>query len=175
VWSFTTLGPRRTQSVNVGLEGTEPFHWSGDMATLPVLVNEVFGNRMGGAQQSTARIDALGNWLFAMQAPRSLRAPEDAAAQRGKHLFESREVQCNSCHTGSALTNNKTVDVGTGEPMQVPTLVGIAYRAPFIHNGCAATLRDRFDPSCGGGDRHGKTSHLSADQIDDLVAYLETL
>lgn len=37
------------------------------------------------------------------------------------------------------------------------------------------TLRERFDPSCGGGDRHGLTSHLSGNQIDDLVSYLETL
>jgi cytochrome c peroxidase len=59
--------------------------------------------------------------------------------------------------------------------MQVPSLIGVAYRAPFIHTGCAATLRDRFDPSCGGGDKHGHTSQLDGGQIDDLVAYLETL
>jgi hypothetical protein len=57
----------------------------------------------------------------------------------------------------------------------VPSLVGIGYRAPFIHDGCAATLRDRFDPKCGGGDLHGKTSGLTEEQIGDLVAYLETL
>ena len=44
-----------------------------------------------------------------------------------------------------------------------------------MHDGCAATLRDRFNPACGGGDRHGVTSQLSSAQIDDLVAYLQTL
>jgi mono/diheme cytochrome c family protein len=175
VWNFTTLGPRRTQSINVGLEGTEPFHWSGDMADLPMLVSEVFVGRMGGVNQSVARVDALAGWMFEQRAPRSLRASDDPAAERGKHLFESDEVACASCHSGSVLTNNKTVDVGTGEPLQVPSLVGIAYRAPFIHTGCAQTLRDRFDPECGGGDKHGKTSQLDDAQLDDLVAYLETL
>jgi hypothetical protein len=43
-----------------------------------------------------------------------------------------------------------------------------------MHEGCAATLADRFG-ACGGGDAHGKTSHLTAEQRADLVAYLETL
>lgn len=175
VWNFDTLGPRRTQSVNVGLEGTEPFHWSGDMRDLPMIMSEVFVGRMGGVNQSTARVDALAGWLFDQRAPQALRDADDAAAQRGKHLFESDEVACASCHSGSALTNNKTVDVGTGEPLQVPSLVGIAYRAPFIHDGCAQTLRDRFDPECGGGDKHGRTSQLDEAELDDLVAYLESL
>jgi hypothetical protein len=43
-----------------------------------------------------------------------------------------------------------------------------------MHEGCAATLADRFG-ACSGGDAHGKTSHLTAEQRPDLVAYLETL
>ena len=45
-----------------------------------------------------------------------------------------------------------------------------------MHNGCAATLEERFARAeCGGGDLHGKTSHLAPDQLSDLVAYLEIL
>ena len=43
-----------------------------------------------------------------------------------------------------------------------------------MHDGCAATLRDRFNPACG-GDRHGVTAQLISGQIDDLVAYLSSL
>ena len=64
---------------------------------------------------------------------------------------------------------------GTGQAFQVPTLVNIAARAPFMHDGCAPTLHDRFNAACGGGDAHGVTSQLSQSDIDDLVAYLETL
>jgi CxxC motif-containing protein (DUF1111 family) len=83
---------------------------------------------------------------------------------------------CASCHLGAHLTNNQASDVGTGKAFQVPSLLRIGLRAPFMHDGCATTLKDRFlNTACGGGDRHGKTSHLSEAQIDDLVAYLESL
>ena len=66
------------------------------------------------------------------------------------------------------------VDVGTGGKLQVPSLRGVSLRAPYMHDGCAPTLHDRFG-ACGGGDKHGVTSGLSPSQIDDLVAYLTTL
>jgi len=31
--------------------------------------------------------------------------------------------------------NNTTIDVGTGQPLQVPSLRGVSWRAPFMHNG----------------------------------------
>ena len=159
VWHSAGVGARRTQSLNVGLEGTAPFHWSGDQADVPALMEEVFVVRMGGVHASPERIDALENWLYELQPlPPHARA-DDEAALRGKALFEG-EAECSSCHSGSKFTNNKTVDVGTGEPLQVPSLVGVGYRAPLIHTGCAATLRDRFDPPCG-GDKHGKTAQLA--------------
>jgi hypothetical protein len=175
VWNFSDNGARRTQSVNIGLEGTAPFHWAGDLKDLATLMDTVFVGRMGGAQQAPERVDALAGWLFAQQPPARLRAADDESALRGKHLFESKDVGCADCHNGQKLTNNKTVDVGTGSLLQVPSLIGIAFRAPFIHTGCAATLRDRFDPACGGGDKHGHTSGLSDNDIGDIVAYLETL
>jgi hypothetical protein len=50
----------------------------------------------------------------------------------------------------------------------------VRWRAPYLHDGCAATLADRFG-ACGGGDRHGATSTLSSAELADLIAYLETL
>jgi hypothetical protein len=66
------------------------------------------------------------------------------------------------------------VDVGTGGSFKVPSLIGLAYTSPYLHNGCAATLADRFG-SCGGGDQHGITSTLSSSQLSDLMAYLDSL
>jgi hypothetical protein len=57
----------------------------------------------------------------------------------------------------------------------VPSLRGVSWRAPYMHDGCAPTLRDRFTPSCGGGDRHAVTSVLGEGDITDLIAYLDTL
>lgn len=75
---------------------------------------------------------------------------------------------------GALLTTNLSLDVGTGKPFQGPALRDIASRAPICTT--AAPRRcARFDADCGGGDRRGETSHLTATEIDDLVAYLEAL
>jgi hypothetical protein len=177
-WLFSGIGARRTQAVNIGLEGTAPFHWDGELHDLGALMEEVFVGRMGGVHQSHERLGALSGWLFAQKPPAPIVAPGDPAAERGKALFESADVGCTGCHGGTSLTDNRSYDVGTGERagerMQVPSLRGVGYRAPFIHTGCAETLRDRFDPSCG-GDKHGNTAQLNGDEIGDLVAYLRSL
>ena len=173
VWHFVDQGPRRTQSMQVGLGGTAPFHWVGDMTDLRTLMEHVFVGRMGGVHQSGARMGALEAWVNALKPPVPLRDGADPAALRGKDVFFS-DAECGKCHTGIKFTNNQTVDVGTGLALQVPSLVGIAYRGPWIHTGCAATLEDRFDPACG-GDKHGRIDELTPAQRGDLVAYLESL
>ena len=77
---------------------------------------------------------------------------------------------------GTLLTNNATVDVGTGAAFQVPSLRGVSWRAPLMHDGCATTLTDRFtSAACGGGDKHGVTSGLTDAALGDLVVYLQSL
>lgn len=177
VWNFAPIGPRRTQSLRGGILATAPFHWDGDMTDMKKLMRDVFTGRMSGENLSDAQMTAVASWLDAQPVvPRSLTRDAQAVA-RGKSLFEDATVACASCHSGDHLTNNQSVSVGTGGSFQVPSLLGIASRAPFMHTGCAPTLTDRFGgaPECGGGDSHGKTSHLSSAQLGDLVAYLETL
>jgi hypothetical protein len=68
------------------------------------------------------------------------------------------------------------VNVGTGADLQVPSLKGVRFRTPLMHDGCAASIGDRLTKlECGGGDNHGKTSQLNASEIKDLTAYIETL
>jgi mono/diheme cytochrome c family protein len=175
-WVFSNFGPRRTQALNTDLAATAPYHWDGALPQVSDLMDEVFVKRMGGAHQTDERLAVLERWLFAQKPLPALRSADDAAARRGRELFESSEVACSSCHGGESLTTSASVRVGTkGNPtFQVPSLLGIAHRAPFMHDGCAPTLAARFDPKCG-GTAHGNTAELAQDQIDDLVAYLETL
>jgi hypothetical protein len=173
VWTFRGFGRRRTQSLGGGLLATAPFHWEGDMRTFRHLVNEVMVGRMGGFDVDDDQVNALAEWLDKQPAPH-LAARDAAAVTRGKLLFESGETGCTSCHAGDALTSNASVDVGTGGVFQVPSLRGLAMRAPFMHNGCAKTLKERFDATCGGA-QHGNIQGLNDGDIDDLVAYLETL
>ncbi|MDI1447708.1 cytochrome c [Polyangium sp. 6x1] len=174
-WNFNPIGPRRTQSIRGGILATAPLHWDGDMEDLGHIMSEVFVNRMGGQPLGPRQSRLVGRWIDAQPVLPKGEIADTTAVERGKVLYFDAKVACASCHSGEKLTNNDWADVGTGKRFQVPTLMGIADRAPFMHDGCAKSLRDRFDPACGGGDKHGVTSHLSPAQVDDLVAYLETL
>jgi Cytochrome c len=175
-WRFKGFGVRRTQPLHVGLRGTAPFHWVGDLDDIGELMSQVFVGRMGGVRESDARVSALSEWLFSIKPPAAIRPATEDAVARGRELFNSTQVGCATCHSGAKLTNNKSVAIDSGAELklQVPSLVAVGYRAPFMHDGCAETLTARFDPACG-GDKHGDVSGLSAEQREDLVAYLESL
>jgi mono/diheme cytochrome c family protein len=178
VWRFRNkkdqLEVRRTQNLRGGVLATAPFHWNGDLKNMSTLMNEVFVGRMGGPELDVPLENALEHWMDTIPALPRLPARDPAAADRGRTLFGT--AGCATCHTGSLLTTNATVDVGTGRALQVPSLRGVGWRAPYMHDGCALRLNDRFTPQCGGtGDRHGVTSKLTAGQLADLAAFVETL
>jgi mono/diheme cytochrome c family protein len=178
VWSFKGQGLRRTQPLDVGLAGTAPFHWDGSLGEVGELMGEVFVNRMGGVHQGPERLAALTDWLFGLAPPAAEAPLDEGMVFRGRRLFESLEVGCADCHRGQSFTDNNSYDVGTGqngEKFQVPSLLGIGSRWRFIHDGCASSLRERFELDCAGGDKHGQISQLGPSEIDDLVAYLQTL
>ncbi len=175
VWSFADFGPRRTQSMRGGVLATAPFHWNGDMTDFDVLATSVMGERMGGGHFDPAYAPILAQYVDHIPSLANPPPVDTSAVDRGRALFENGYVGCTGCHAGPLLTNNASVDVGTGGAFQVPSLRGVRWRAPYMHNGCAATLRDRFTAPCGGGEMHGHTDGLAAGQVDDLVAYLTTL
>lgn len=175
VWNFDGLGTRKTQFLGVPLSETAPFHWDGTLPNLGSLMDEVFVARMGGVFQSEPRLDGLNGWMSDLKRVGAHTSDAEAEA-RGKVLFESSKTQCSTCHSGPAFTDNNSYTVGTSnEKLQVPSLVGLSLHPPFMHDGCAKTLKERFDPACGGGDKHGIVSHLNEAQIDDLVAYMASL
>lgn len=171
-WAFDR-GARRTPALAGPLLSTAPFHWNGEHATLSSLLADVLTRRMGGPALDAPHVDALGAWLDTIPAARPTRPATDAAAVRGRALFAG-VAGCVECHDGPTLTNDETLDVGTGGAFQVPSLLGVSQRLPVLHDGCAHTLEERFDPECGGA-AHGHVSALDAAEIADVVAYLETL
>jgi cytochrome c peroxidase len=144
----------------------------------------------------SAELDALAAYVRSLASfwPSPHRAADGsltAEATRGRAVFLA--AGCPSCHAGPALTDSALVaglpvlhDVGTlrdtsgarlGIPLtglDTPTLHGLWQSAPYLHDGSAPTLRDVLvarNPD----DRHGRTSELSPDDVDALIAYLLSL
>lgn len=164
VWRFD-IGQRRTQTLRGGILETAPFHWKGDVADGTSVMEGTFVGRMGGQRPLDFEIAAFEQWVDALPA---LPGPtvDEGAVQRGRAVFES--AGCGDCHSGPRLTNNAIVDVGTGGPFNVPALSELVYRAPYLHDGRAATLEAAVRS-------HGDVPSLSEVQTRDLVAYLGSL
>jgi cytochrome c553 len=165
---------RRTPSLRGTIAGTAPYHWPGDQKDLPTLVDNVYTLRMAGATLAHDQMGALTGWVQTIPAPPAPTWVDPKAVSAGRTLFSSSATQCSTCHSGAKLTNNETVDVGTGGRFQVPPLVGVGWRTPLMHAGCAATIADRFGSACA-TPTHGNTANLSSQDIVNLTAFLETL
>lgn len=174
-WNFS-VGLRRSQSLEGGVNSRAPFHWSGDLATFDALFDEVMIKRMSlRAGVNAEQRGALRDWLDSV--PAQVPAADDLDAesvQRGAALFSDAKVACSTCHSGSDYSDHRLHDVGTGLALITPSLRGVAMRAPLFHDGCAVSLTARFGP-CSGGDKHGATSHLTAAERSDLVAFMQSL
>lgn len=172
-WSFETLGPRRTPSLRGTVAGTAPYHWDGEERDIAALAGDVLTQRMNGPRLTVDLAESLRTWLFALPAPLPSSLVDVAAAARGKTVFERSDVGCTSCHGGPRFTSSLSSDVGSGQALQPPSLLGVATHPPFLHDGCASTLLERF--TICGSDKHGHTKGLSEAEIGDLVAYLGSL
>lgn len=162
-WNFQPTF-RRTQTLRGHILETAPFHWAGDQADMAAIMQGGFVERMQGERPTDEETALLASWIDGLPELVSTAPVDAAAATHGQELFEG-DAGCIDCHSGSHFTNNVSVDVGTGEALQVPSLLGISMRGPFLHDGRAATLGEALD--------HGET--LSAAQRDAIVTYLSTL
>lgn len=154
-----------------------PYHWDGQFSDAATLSETTTHELMNGDGLLVA-FDDIAAYLSEL-APPPARAPEDAAAvARGAALFAS--AGCATCHSGAYSADGMAHAVipTSSDPdavlarVDTPTLVAVRGRAPFFHDGSAATLRDTITVA---GDTHGTTSALSASDLDDLVSYMESL
>lgn len=136
---------------------------------------------------------------------RHLAGEKDAlspAARRGLEVFTGK-ADCASCHAGARFTDDKfrntgvafaygagTIDGGRSDRsfldtdlarFKTPSLRDVARRAPYMHDGSFPTLRsvvlyyDRGGTKNGTMDPHIRRLDLEEGEIDDLVAFLESL
>ena len=128
-----------------------------------------------------AALDAYVQSLKPVPSPRLVNGRLSVAAKRGERIFRSRETACAECHSGKLFTNLKIYDVGTRgiydkptDNFVTPTLIEIWRTAPYLHDGSAATLREMLTLA-NKQDRHGRTTQLAGEQLDDLIEYLLSL
>jgi len=178
-----------------GVKGSQPFRWQGE--ALEIGANEcgpTVTGAMRGQPLTDEDLNALASFVENMPLlPNPYRGPRgelSAAAKRGEQIFKGK-AECVKCHPLPATTNNKRADVGTGTgrpdplkmpngqtiyPMQfdVPHLRGAWDSAPYLHDGRAKTLLEvftKFNPE----NKHGKTKGLTKQELDDLVAFVQSL
>jgi cytochrome c peroxidase len=118
------------------------------------------------------------------------------SAKRGFAVFTGK-AGCSACHSGWRFTDDKFHDIGTtttdlGRGREVkqeslnyafktPTLRSVALRAPYMHNGSAATLADVVKLYEKGGIERPSRSPmlfplgLTDQERLDLAAFMETL
>ena len=100
------------------------------------------------------------------------------AAHRGKRIFAG--AGCGNCHSGRDHTDLKAYDLGYGtgpdtkKAFITAPLTEVWRTAPYLYDGRAATMLDVLTVF-NRDDKHGATSGLTPEQLDDLVVYLLSL
>lgn len=177
--SYDTLGDsdygsaKQTPSL-LGVGSTAPYSWSGKFARLEDQVEQSLRTTLHGKNPEPARVAEISAYLHSLQPPAQLRSAEEPGVVRGAELFRSR--RCVECHESPTWSSKATYDVGTGTSRESlrrfnpPSLRGVGWGAPYLHDGRARTLEAVVEQH-----HPGTRADLTAEQVCDLVAYLESL
>ena len=153
--------------------GTHPYKWDGGDKDLTISLNATV-RRLGGIGIDAKIATALAAYVEKIPRPRAPTRDTNQVA-RGKALFESEAVGCNSCHNGVAYTDNESHPLeGTLANVDTPSLIGLAASAPYYHDGSAATLPSMLR-NHGAVFGMADTDKLNTQQVADLTAFLESL
>lgn len=123
----------------------------------------------------------LAMWLYDMEEPAPAHSPDPTSVTRGAQIFTQR---CASCHVPSqgyagdlipaetlqGLDDlaSRSIDRGTGF-YKVPSLVGVGYGGPYLHDSSALTLDALLESGHPFGDE------IAGDDRADLIHYVNTL
>ena len=180
-----------------GVGNTAPHGWDGREPSLEAFVAGTIRSHFtdGESQpaETTARqAAAITAYLESLDPPQTDfdRGTLSPAARRGEELFVGKGA-CAACHGGPLLTDNglhntftpelsdDDTDTGAADSgrlkgaFNTPQLRDVRNTAPYMHNGSLKTLRDVVEFY----DERSSIAplRLTRAEIDDLVAYLESL
>ncbi len=164
--------PKRIPSL-LGVDGTAPFLWSGRRSDLVEQTRKSITTTMHGEDPTDDQLQALVAYMRALPPPPRIAPADPAQIARGAKTFESRG--CNHCHAAPSYTSADVYDVGLVDQQgrkefNPPSLRGVRYRGPFLHDHRAATLPDVFVKH-----HHPESADWSTPELADLTAFLESL
>lgn len=99
-------------------------------------------------------------------------------AKKGRLVFQN--SGCVDCHSGTYYTDGQKYDVGTGKhphenaKFDVPALSEIWRTAPYLYDGRAKDMMEVFT-IYNTDNQHGRTSHLSDQELEYLIEYVLSL
>jgi len=168
--------PKNTKSMLLSHK-TPPVMMTGIRDTAEVAVRSGIKNIQFAVrpEEDAVAIDEFLKQLEPVPSPYLVNGQLRPAAKRGEELFKT--AGCINCHPGPLYTDMKPYDVGTGKDMEKgrkfdnPTLVEVWRTGPYLYDGRAVTIADVLT-KFNAGDRHGKTSNLTPEQINDLAEYV---
>jgi len=169
-------GLRQTPILAGRIDGTGPYGWFGEHATLRDHVINTF-TRLGGTGLQgpfESDLEDLMAYVASIPPPPSVKPKEPDIAERGKQVFVA--YGCNGCHKEGG-TDGKAHDVGSGAAgerhpeFDTPALRAIRGSAPYYHDGRYPTL----DAMLTAKDQKMFSGNLSGADKQALITYLETL
>lgn len=164
--------PKRTLTL-LGVAETGPWNWRGQSERLEDVVDRSLRTTMYPDEITREDVRDLSAYLRTLAAPPKPTASEPERIERGQKVF--REQNCMRCHAPPLYTSNRLADVGIHDEKGVkeynpPSLRGVRLGGPFFHDGRARTLAEVF-----GVHKHQLRGELTAEQLRDLLAFLESL
>jgi YVTN family beta-propeller protein len=130
-------------------------------------------------EEVAVAIDEYLKSLKPVPSPSLVQGGFSKAAGRGRLVYN--RAGCGACHPPGLFTDLGQYEVGTAsgfdkpdDKFDTPALIEAWRTAPYLHDGSAATLREVVTTR-NLDNRHGKTSGLTSQEVDDLCTYLLSL
>jgi YVTN family beta-propeller protein len=177
-----------------GIKDTQPYKWTGTNPNIPTECGPRTEKYFWRSEQyDDLTLADLSLYVRSLEPrPNRWKLPDGEqtpAQERGQTIFEravdkfgkpiAEQNRCSVCHSGPKGTDQKLFDVGTKRALDNPglfksaPLTNVALTAPYLHDGSAKTMEEIwtvYNPE----DKHGRTSDLTKDELNDLIEYLRT-
>ena len=131
-------------------------------------------------EEDAVAIDEYLKSLTPVPSPHLVNGQLSPAAERGKILFFSEEVNCGKCHPEPLYTDLLIHDVGSRgqydrrDTFDTPALIECWRTAPYMHDGQYTTMKELFTRGKH-GKKGGDIESLNEEQLNDLIEFVLSL